>query len=285
MLRRTVALGLAALIAFGLAGCACTPHVTDFSAAQPSASTVAAKPVSTNAPTSGPIRVEDVRAVLASFERPDPTYQSYALDAAGYSASIIAQGPVWIDTTDPAVAPSTYGDPSNSALKALSAKQAATALAEAVSAFRAVERSKGASAAVADLVEQGATGGSTGAQPTRTGMLLSMLSEPLMTTGFMSGLPAPGQWSWKLERIQLTGDDSARVYYRVAAPPGAKWAFSRAEHVKALHFARSATGKWILDGWPNYAEFERTFRASVTPASAIPDQDLWWESIGQTGNQ
>jgi hypothetical protein len=225
--------------------------------------------------------VADVRGVLESVDATDATFSTYRIDFPAYAASILRQGPIYVDVRDPTWGPTMFHDPSDPRERPLSAAEASSAIADAMSAFRRVQSGKGVSAAILAMTSQGLGGESGDPPPTRDELLLGMLDSASATTDFMFGQPDRAAWTWSVTGISIVGSDTADVTYTVASPTGADWRFTRAAHTKLLHFERKADGTWLLDGWLNYASFESEVRRSIEPSSVIPTQSTWWEALGR----
>lgn len=217
----------------------------------------------------------DVRGVLASFEG-EATFQTIKVDIPDYAASILRQVPIYSD----AGGAHTFSDSSNPAERRLPPAEASSTIAGAVEAFHRIEGQSGRAAAI-DLMNAQSLGGEAGdPPPTPDEKLLGLLFDGMATTSLMFFAPDARDWTWRVSDISVVGTDAARVTYEVSVPAGAGWHFARSEHVKSLHFERLPDGSWLLDGWTNYAQFERRLRASVEPSGTIPDEVYWWQALG-----
>ena len=242
----------------------------------------AARRAPTAATPQGPhaLTAADVRDVLASMDATDSTYTTYRVDFPAYAASILRQGPVYVDVRDRTWGPSMFNDPRDPRERPLSAADASSVVADAVSVFRRIQTRKGVSAAILAMTSQGLGGEQGDPPPTNDELLLGMLDGASATSDFMFGQPDPRGWTWRVAGVSIEGSDTARVAYAVASPAGADWRFTQASFTKVLRFERGADSAWLLDGWPNYASFEAEVRRSIEPSTVIPTQSTWWEALG-----
>jgi hypothetical protein len=230
-----------------------------------------------------PITVVDVRSVLTSMDTAADISSDYRVDVLAFAASVVGQMPLYVDTTDPALGPTTFRAPDNAgggSQRRMTRAEASATVAEAASVFRRIASAEGSQAADTAMISAG-RGVAQGSRSAHDQNLLSLLQEGAGALTFMFGPPDPQRWTWKVTGIALAGPDTAAVTYAVAVPKGGEIGFTRATHVKRLHFKRRADGVWVLDGWLDYPAFEHEVKSSIEPQNDIPNLvPNWWDTLG-----
>lgn len=111
---------------------------------------------------------------------------------------------------------------------------------------------------------------------------IEVIGQGLAPLGLMFGAHDVGsQWAWHVEKVVVTGTDTADVTYSASVAPGASFKFAdpSARYVKHLTFGRAAGGRWRLAGWSNYAQIDSQLRANIVPPGTAPQLDEWWGAL------
>ena len=272
MTRRLIGLGLLLIVL--TAGAGCKPAGT----ASPRAA--GAVTTASTARKSGSITAADVREVLTSIEEAGLA-SDYKVDVPKFAASIVGQLPIYLDTSDPSLGPTTFREPESTSQRQMTSAEASSTVDEAVSAFDRIAAAQGRDRADAAMISAGRGDGHVQLSAS-DGRSLSLLAEGAGRLTFMFGQPNPNQWTWKVTDVAIVGTDTADVTYHVAAARGKPFRFTRSSATKRLRFERRPTdGAWMLDGWLDYPGFESSVKSSIKPADEIPNLvPNWWDSLG-----
>jgi hypothetical protein len=111
---------------------------------------------------------------------------------------------------------------------------------------------------------------------------IEVIGQGLAPLGLMFGAHDVGsQWAWHVEKVIVTGPESADVTYSASVAPGASFKFAdpSARYVKHLTFGRATDGGWRLAGWSNYDQIRSQFRANILPPGTAPQLDEWWGAL------
>lgn len=225
----------------------------------------------------GPLSENDVRDIVASLPAKPGAAANPRVDQAAFSASVLSQIPVYADVRgDSSATVTAFRPPNNEAYRQLGTGEGTETVGQALDVYRQLEQKSGADAAQKALADGGRDAGLS----TDDAALIHLLGEGTKRLTFMFGQPSTdATWTWKVESVQLTGPQTADVTYSASPGTGASFTLSTTEFTKKLHFAKLG-GRWVLDGWLKYGDFESAVKDAISPSSVIstsvPD---WWDTL------